>query len=595
MSHMRILLEKFKNLKLFTKMFMVMIVSISAVTLVVSWTTIHMSKDLFMRTFSITNTKVINQMKTGFESFNDSVVTVVSNANQSGTIKSFLTEGSTNSLSTMKSYFNTSEQMKKLQSNVEAYQVGIMIAGANGRSYSTDRSYLSMDDKTLKENPITLRSHQEPKRLIYQQYDEPTGTAVGKGGPMIVASKALLDRSTGNIYGTIYIAIKEKDFGQVFNNFTSLGNDVFIINRAGVIVSSNRSERIGEVSEQLLNYAVQLESESSDYVEGKVLGKDSIVISDYLPSYDFYIVNTIDTEMALGQMIDSKTLTIICIVIVSIALLIVFLITRQITKSLTGLVLQMSNVTHNDFDNHIHVTGSYEIRELGHAYNYMLDELHDYVEKLVETQKGQRNAELAALQRQINPHFLYNTLASIKMLVQQGSKEKATDTIHSLISVLQNTIGNVNETITVEQELEILKHYVFINHTRYGDRIKVSYFIAPDCMKYHVPKLIVQPFIENAFFHAFNKKSSGYIHVLVSCDHQYLYCEVVDSGDGIEGGSSEYSLFNRTKSRQMFSGIGIKNVHDRIRLLYGEEYGVSVVSALGEGTRMKINLPLIQM
>ncbi|OAB45886.1 cache domain-containing sensor histidine kinase [Paenibacillus antarcticus] len=591
---MRTLFDKFKNLKLFTKMFMVMVVSIIAVSVAISWTVIHMSTDLFMQTFSITNTKVLNQIKSGFESYNDAIVTVVSNANQSGAMKSFLTQGDADSLSTAKSYFNMSEQMKKLKSNLDAYEVGITIAGVNGRVYSTDRSYLSMDDKKLKQHPLTLNSHKDPKRLIYQDYKEITGTN-GLGEPMIVASKALLDRSTGYVYGTIYISMKERDFGQVFDSYTSLGNDVFILNKNGMIVSSNRQDRIGYMSQELLDYAEQMDTEASDYLNVSVQGKDSFVISDNLPTYDFYIVNTIDKEIALGQMIDTKTLTLIGIVIVGIALSIVFLITRQISKSLTKLVLQMSNVTHNEFGNHITVTGSYEIRELGQAFNYMVDELHDYVDKLVETQKGQRNAELAALQRQINLHFLYNTLASVKTLVQQGSKEKATETIHSLISVLQNTISNVSETIMVEQELGILKHYVFINHARYGDRIKVGYFVAPECMDYHVPKLIIQPFIENAFFHGFNVKSSGYIHVLVSTDGQALYCEVVDSGDGIEGLPSEDAFLNTKKSRQMFSGIGIKNVHDRIRLLYGEEYGVSIVSELGNGTRVKITLPLIKL
>lgn len=443
MKPMRTILDRIKNLKLFTKMFMIMVVSIIAVSIAISWTIIHMSTDLFMQTFSITNTKVLNQIKTGFESYNDSIVTVVSNANQSGAMKNFLTEGDTNSISTAKSYFNMTEQMKKLQSNLDAYEVGITIAGVNGRVYSTDRSYLTMDDKELKRHPLTINSHEEPKRLMYQDYKQLTGMN-GKGEQMIVATKALLDRSTGYIYGTIYIAMKERDFGQVFDSFTSNGNDVFILNKDGVIVSSNRPDRIGHMSEELLKYAEQLAKESSDYINVTVQGKDSIVISDNLPTYDFYIVNTIDKEIALGQMIDVRTLTLICIVIVGIALLIVFLMTRQISKSLTTLVQQMSNVTRNEFGNHITVTGGYEIRELGQAFNYMLDELHDYVDKLVETQKGQRNAELAALQRQINPHFLYNTLASVKTLVQQGSKEKATETIHSLISVLQNTISNVN-------------------------------------------------------------------------------------------------------------------------------------------------------
>lgn len=145
------------------------------------------------------------------------------------------------------------------------------------------------------------------------------------------------------------------------------------------------------------------------------------------------------------------------------------------------------------------VTGSYETRQLSTAFNYMLKELNDYVAQLVETQKEQRNAELAALQQQINPHFLYNTLASVNILVQRGSKEQATETIHALISLLQNTISNVKETITVEDELINLKHYVFITQVRNGNRIKVETFVSPDCMNAKVPKLILQPFIENAF------------------------------------------------------------------------------------------------
>ncbi len=89
-----------------------------------------------------------------------------------------------------------------------------------------------------------------------------------------------------------------------------------------------------------------------------------------------------------------------------------------------------------DFDHYVTETGSYETRQLAQAFNYMLDELHDYVEKLIQTQNKQRNAELAALQQQINPHFLYNTLASVKFMVQQGNKEKAADTINALISLL---------------------------------------------------------------------------------------------------------------------------------------------------------------
>ena len=154
--------------------------------------------------------------------------------------------------------------------------------------------------------------------------------------------------------------------------------------------------------------------------------------------------------------------------------------------------------------------------------------------ELIVTQKKQRNAELAALQQQINPHFLYNTLASIKIMVKQGNKEKAAEMINKLISLLQNTIGSISETNTVEQELTNMKNYAFINQARYGEQIRVNYYIAPDCLTYELPKLIIQPFIENAFFHAFNKKTSGFIHIMIGQEGDTLICEIVDNGDGME-------------------------------------------------------------
>lgn len=590
---MQKLITKFKSLKLFSQMFMVMVISIVSVSIVVAWTTIHMSTELFMRTFSITNNKVIDQIKMSFESFGSSVATVVNQANQNGTIKTFLKEGDTDSISMAKSYYNAADQMKRLQSVLDSYEVGITISGVNGRTYSTDRLYMPLDDHELKTSVMRSAALDDPMRLIYQYYHGSPSSGYSQDEQMIFAFKALYERSTSSSYGVVYIGMKERDFRKFYNNYTSAGNDVFILNSDGVIVSSSVSSMIGERRRELLEHAVHIQEQALDYIHVNALGKDSIVLSEYLPAYNFYIVNTIDKEMALGQMLDIRTLVFLCTGIVLLALFITFLITRQITKSLTTLVGQMANVTKNDFANQITVTGSYEIKELGNAYNYMLDELQDYVDKLLETQKGQRNAELASLQRQINPHFLYNTLASIKVLVQQGSKEQATEAIHSLISLLQNTIGQVSETITVVQELEILKHYVQINHVRYGDRIRVNYFVSPDCAAYHIPKLIIQPFIENAFFHAFNQKEGGYIHVLVSCDEKQLICEVVDNGDGMDEKKSEEDLLNVKRSRQLFSGIGIRNVHERIRLLYGEDYGVSITSSLGEGTRVRITLPLI--
>jgi len=588
---MRVFLDKFKYHGLFIKMFTVTLVSIIAVSLLTSTVMIQMSEKLFMNTFSITNSKIISQITANFESFNYSIVTASNNVLQNGAIKGFLTKPDKNAISSVSSYYEASLQMKRIQSNVAAYPVTITITGINGKSHSTDSYYWPNSLEKLRSSQLTANTLIQPKRLIYQ-LDKENMTESYAEDPIIVASRALMERTSAKQYGIVYFAIKESEFKRFYSSFTSKGNDVVILDQSGLVVSSNREELIGKKERDLLGYAKEIDEKKLDFKDVSVMNKSNLVLSQYLPVYDFYLVNLIDKQAVLSEMVDFKTVALICVAIVFSALIIVFLISRRLTKSLTMLARQMSGITANHFDNYINVTGSYEIKQLGNAYNYMLDELNDYIKQLIQTQKDQRNAELSALQMQINPHFLYNTLASVKILVQQGNKEKAAATINSLISLLQNTVSNISETISVAQELVNLKHYVFINHVRYGEQIVVNYFVSNDCYGYHIPKLIIQPFIENAFFHAFQERSDGYIYVLFSREDDALVIEVVDNGVGMNGYDHENEDNSSNHASHFFSGIGIRNVQDRIVLLYGEEYGVEIVSDIGEGTRVKIRLPL---
>jgi two-component system sensor histidine kinase YesM len=482
------------------------------------------------------------------------------------------------------------QQMNRIQSNLDVYEVGIILTGINGVSYTTDSNYWPITEQELRTDTITLTTLNEPKKLLYQ-FDH---RITQKDDRYIVASKAMMDRISGNVYGVMYFTIKENEFKRLYSSYTSPGNNVFVIDKSGMIVSSSQTEQIGEKAEEFLDYAKKVEANSNQYIIENFMGKDQIILMEYLPVLDMYLFNVIDRQTAIGELIDKRDIFLISIGIVFVALIIVFLISRRMTGSLSRLVKQISNVPKYDFDQYVSVTGTYETRQIGNAFNSMLDELHEYVEKLVLSQKKERNAELAALQQQINPHFLYNTLTSIKFMVRQGGIEETESTINALISLLQNTIGNVSETITIKQELDNLKNYVFINQKRYGNRIKVNYFVTQDCLDFQIPKLILQPFIENSFFHGFTRKPEGYINVLIWQEDGNLICEVVDNGDGMDV-TSDTKLPKTNRKQQHFSGIGVRNVHERIQLIYGGSYGVEISSKLGEGTKVHFSLPIRQI
>ena len=230
---------------------------------------------------------------------------------------------------------------------------------------------------------------------------------------------------------------------------------------------------------------------------------------------------------------------------------------------------------------------TYEIRVLTNAYDDMVKEIDYYVKNLISEEEERRKAELNALQMQINPHFLYNTLSTIKYLARSEKINEVDKTIDALISILRNTIGTTEEMSTIKSEIENLKQYIYINKLRFGASTNVTFEVNEDCENILIPKLIIQPFIENAFFHAFTGKNSGEINVFINRNINFIVIEIIDNGIGMKE-----TDINKIKSKKLKGGIGIKNVDERIKLIYGEEYGVKIVSEKDYGTIVSIKIPI---
>ncbi|WP_142830806.1 sensor histidine kinase [Planococcus soli] len=576
-----------RNNSLFVKMFLIMVLSIVAVSLLITFSSIRMSSNLFMETFSISNTKALEQIEIQFEDYSFAVVSAMNQVQNNGTIKRVLTQTDATTIETFRSYHDISEQIERIYPTVESYNANMIVLGNNERLYNVNYSNWPVSWEVLRNHPITEYTINRPNTLLYQYMPSTSFT----DEPMIVATKALMERSTGEIYGVLYFPIREAQLKQFYEGYTSMETEVLLVDETGRIVSSNKEEMIGDEAIDVMALAKQVDDEELEFKDVHVFGKDYMLMSQYLPTYNMYLVNLVDKNAVLDNLVNTKEILLISLGIVLLAVIVVFIISRRMTNSITRLVKQISAMAKHDFNMPVAETGGYEAKKIANAFNSMLSELQEYVDLVVQAQQKQRSAELMALQHQINPHFIYNTLASIKFMIQQGKKEKATDMIHALISLLQNALSNVDQTITVEQEIKDLKNYVLINQSRYGEGIKVNFFISPDCLDCQLPKLILQPFIENAFFHAFNEKKEGFVQILVSQKGDNLLCEIADNGDGMEM-KGDYTKEDIKEKRHLFSGIGIRNVHERIQMLYGEEYGVEITSKKGEGTKVRVELPL---
>lgn len=587
------IIKKLKSNSLFFKLTLIMLISSISVSVITAFAIMNISKKLFIDNFSITNTKILKQIQANSSNLNDKLINIMNAVDNSWAFRKYLSEYDINSVELFNIIYNFKQHLKTNETTLDSKSIDFLLIGANNSTYMGSSALLTTSVEKIKENKITKNSLKNPDKLLYQ-YSNSGFTSLTDHGNFIIATKVLQDRATKKQFGMMYVTVNENVFRQLYSNFTTEGNDVVIISQEGTIVSSNKEELIGTNDENLLNIAKKINNNNLKYLNVNLNKKSCTILSEYMPIYNFYLVNIIDTNKALSDMYNIKEVILICILIIAISVSILFAVTRRTTKPLRILVKEMSKITEGNFDNHINLEGSSEIKKLGNSFNYMLDGLNDYVEKLLEAQKSQRKAELSALQMQINPHFIYNTLASIKWLVLKGDKDKSSNTIDSFISLLQNTISDTSETITVAQEIENLKNYVFINEARYGDNIKVNFHVLPNCNDYRIPKLILQPFIENAFFHAFTENTEGRIHVFISEKNNKLFCEIVDNGCGMNETTMSNLYLSPSYKHRHFTGIGIKNVDDRIKLLYGNEYGVTINSKIDIGTTINIYLPLIK-
>ena len=245
-----------------------------------------------------------------------------------------------------------------------------------------------------------------------------------------------------------------------------------------------------------------------------------------------------------------------------------------------------------DKEPEIYIGGPPEIQHLGKTILSMVEQLRKLTDDIVKEQEEKRKSELDALQSQINPHFLYNTLDSIMWMVESEQYEDAVAMVQALGKLFRISLSRGKNIITVGEELQHAKSYLDIQKYRYKNKF-ISYFeIEEDIEKYKTIKLILQPLIENAIYYGMEyMDGDGEIYIRAYTRENDLYFEVEDNGLGMREEQVAGLLTEEPKVRSKGSGIGLRNVHQRIQLYFGETYGLQIESEPDEGTIIRIHLP----
>ncbi len=326
-------------------------------------------------------------------------------------------------------------------------------------------------------------------------------------------------------------------------------------------------------------------------------GEEVLMVYEKLDSMDWYLVEKVSLK-ALNrqkQVLKKIAFAIFLSSLFFTSILTIYL-SSNLTKPLYKIINQVNKISSGHFKKDTAIEGDNEMGLLGRKINEMALNIKGLLNKLVEEEKEKRELELKALQNQVNPHFLYNTLNSIKWMATVQKAEGIKNMVVALGRLLKNLAADTIEKITLRKELTLLKDYIYIQQIRYKGKIKFNLELEDEkLLDYKIIKFTIQPLVENAIFHGIEpKKNPGKIDLFISKDKEDLIIKVRDDGIGMseEQIKELFSEEREKKDRKRgLSGIGLRNVNKRLKLIYGEEYGIKVKSSKGEYTEIIIQMP----
>jgi two-component system sensor histidine kinase YesM len=405
------------------------------------------------------------------------------------------------------------------------------------------------------------------------------------------AIKRISDHSQSKTLGYMVLSISEKNLYNTYENLIQKkeGSTLYIIDEQGNQVSGmyeeeNDRQLYRQIIEELSN---QTKKSNEGYFFGIVDGHQHLITYNTIYRNNWNIVYITPFEELMSPIKFLQAAIILAIFVAfAIAFIMSFFISHSISKRLSSLRNVMLKQGEHGPMTHAKVDYNDEIGDLILCYNQMADRINNYSDMLLEEQKKKREMELSFLQMQINSHFLYNTLNSVKILARLNMNDEIGYLIISLIKLLKLT-SSKTDLISIEQEIENVRHYVYIQKIRYLDRFEVKYHYEPWVSDYQIPKLLVQPVIENAIFHGISgMEEKGVITVEIEKEGDDIYIRISDNGKGI----TDDILKSIMTGYQKMNSIGLHNIDERVKIYFGQEYGVSVETEIGKGTMVTIKI-----
>lgn len=391
-----------------------------------------------------------------------------------------------------------------------------------------------------------------------------------------------------SLVGYIFMAIKDEFFSSSFSLFNlDEGEEMFLLDdKHNLIISDNPL-----IDKKFVSENIELKSSLKNKREEGIINsvileeKKYVAIYKKLRGLSWYVVSMIPYDF-INSDIHSlrKEMILIGVIFILVILIFSYFLYSSIKVPLYNLLDKMKTVSKGDLKVLVNDEYKDEIGIISNNFDSMLFRINELIEKSKQQEIEKRDLEIRMLQAQINPHFLFNTLNSLKWTALMNQDYTVSEGLSSLAELLRNTIIDKNELITIKKEVENIKNYVVIQKIRYGNSFEVKYDIEEDFLENKIIKFILQPIVENSIIHGIDEnKENQWINIKITSEKENILIIIEDNGKGFNSGKN-------IKNNKL-SGIGWNNVDERIKLTFGLEYGALIESEINRGTVVKIVIP----
>lgn len=475
----------------------------------------------------------------------------------------------------------------KYNTGINQINFQVMLVSTGGRMYGNAAHLDSADFLALRAQPCYSRVLENSGQQVWTVSDQLDDVFTAPDNTYLYTLRHINDFKTWTPVGMVIIGFSRDQLARYYRTYAGEGESLYILDDTGNIVVS--MDGLGLDAEQV----IQADSwgKQSDAFTLNMDGRELFACYHTVDTNRWKVVRFADTAITqedLWQFYTAELALLLIYFVVAVA--VSYLFSHRFVRPIKALSESMVKLQQGDFTAHVTPSSNDEVGQLSNQFNTMAAQIQELMNDIYRQQNQKRKAELMSLQSQINPHFLYNTLASIRYLVYTGKTEQADETIITLIKLLRNMLSDIDEIIPVRREVQLLESYIAIQKVAGEEFFDVSMDIQGRAMECMTLKLVLQPLVENAIHHGLKpRKEGGLLRIAGHVQDEELIFEISDNGMGMDVSRISFD----PETIDVGKEIGLQNVHSRIRLHFGKPYGLEVESQLGAGTLVRARLPVI--